>query len=171
MLFGDPADFAIEAEPDTKPTSSIVWGHMRVWCCGKAFGNFHETDCGISDPQVHMSRLANHLDALASPFLSALDDQAVWDFLDRALYLDVGQSAEDIELDAEAWGRHDFLTNAGEALDGYKSFIFLRDPETLRVLFRRSDEALVGCTVTSTGYVAAVKQFERWCTEIIGKAS
>jgi hypothetical protein len=169
MLFGDPDDFAIEAEPDTKPTSTFVWGHMRLWCCGKAFGNFHEADCDLSDPQGTMSHLANHLDAIASPFLAGLDDQAAWDFLDRALFLDVGQSAEEVELDADAWSRHNFLTNAGEAFDGYKSFVYRLDRDTLRILFRRSDEALIGCTVTSTGYVAAVRQFERWCNEIIGK--
>jgi hypothetical protein len=169
MIFGDPADFAIEAEPDTMPTSSIVWGHMRVWCCGKAFGNFHESDCGLSGAQVRLSELANALGALTSPLLAGLDDQSAWDFLDGALYLDEDRSDEEVQLDADAWSRHNFLTNSSEAFDGFKSFIYMRDRETLRILVRRSDEILGAHTVTAAGFVTAANQFEQWCNAIVSK--
>ena len=44
MIFGNPEDFAIEAESDATDTSpaGTVWGHMRIWCRGVSFGDFKE---------------------------------------------------------------------------------------------------------------------------------
>jgi hypothetical protein len=43
VLFGVPADFAIEAEvdPGLQPLSA-VWGSMCVWCRGRALGDLSE---------------------------------------------------------------------------------------------------------------------------------
>ena len=49
-LFGNPADFAIEAgvEPDLRP-GSAVWGHMRVLCGGAALGDIEERTRAVHD--------------------------------------------------------------------------------------------------------------------------
>jgi hypothetical protein len=153
MTFGDPSDFAVEAESDGTPASprGTVWGHMRVWCCGRAVGRFEEPHCGLSGAQLELSEIADRLDLLVSPALSKLTDESAWNFLDTALYVDDVRSDEDVELDAEAWGRHSFLTNSSEAFDGYKGFIFRRDPDSLRILIKGSDELLLAFTVTAAG--------------------
>jgi len=168
MTFGDPSDFAVEAESDATLASprGTVWGHMRVWCCGRSIGRFDELHCGLSGAQLELSRIADRLDALVSPMLSGLNDESVWKFLDTALYVDDERSDADVKLDADAWSRHSFLTNSSEAFDGYKGFIFLRDPESLRMLVRDPDDHLLAFTVTAAGYTSAVRGFERWCNAI-----
>ena len=168
MTFGNPSDFALEAESDATPRSppGTVWGHMRAWCCGRAIGRFDELHCGLSGVQRELSRIADRLNLLVSPLLSGLSDESAWEFLDTALYIDDGRPDEDVELDADAWSRHSFLTNSSEAFDGYKGFIFRRDSESLRILVRDSDNLLLAFTVTSAGYVSAVRDFERWCKAI-----
>jgi hypothetical protein len=168
MTFGDPSDFAVEAESDGAPTSprGTVWGHMRVWCRGQAVGRFEELHCGLLGAQRELSKIADRLELLASPLLSELTDESAWSFLDTALYVDDDRSDEDVELDAEAWSRHSFLTNSSEAFDGYKGFIFRRDADALRILIKGSDDLLLGFTVTTEGYVSAVRSFERWCKAI-----
>jgi hypothetical protein len=170
MTFGDPSDFAVEAESDAKPTSprGTVWGHMRVWCGGRAIGRFDELHCGLSGAQAELSRIADRLDQLVSPVLSGLTDESAWKFLDTALYVDDERSNEDMELDVDAWSRHSFLTNSSEAFDGFKGFIFRPVADSLRILVRGRDDRLLAFTVTTGGYIAAVREFERWCNAITG---
>jgi hypothetical protein len=109
MLFGEPADFAIEAyvEPDLKPPSA-VWGRMCVWCRGVPLGDISERYCALYPAYCSFRSLPSCLDSLWADELAGLGDEGVWNFLDA---------------DWAAWDRFNFLSNWGERFDGYKAFI------------------------------------------------
>jgi hypothetical protein len=172
-VFGDPQDFAIEAVSDAGPASpaGTVWGHMRLWCCGRSIGDFDERDSGLSDAQTSLSELCRALEALESPSLSQLDDQAAWEFLDRKLYVDDARSDAQVAGDTAWWRRFEFVTNWGEPFDGYKGFIFRQSPVTLRIVARCPDNEMVGLTVTVSAFREAIAAFENWCVERVANGS
>ena len=170
-VFGDQADFAIEAgiEPD-RHTPTTVWGHMCVWCRGVALGNLDERYCGLYHAYSKFSWLANDLDALWADELAGLDDLAAWNFLDGLLYGYHGdvevldeRTLEELSSDATRWGRFDFLTNWGEQFDGYKSFLLCPPGDSARVLSRRLPIAMGrGVSLSRQKVVEAAEGFARW---------
>jgi len=165
VIFGNPTDFAVEAEFDRTPNSSsgTVWGHMRLWCEGHAIGDFEELQSGLSGALEALIHTANHLDELDVPMLRPLDDSAVWNLVHAALYIDDNRSDGEIARDAASWGRLDFLTNWGETFDGYAGVIFFRTPNSLRILVRGPGDEMNGFSVTPSGFQAAVSAFGAWC--------
>src|SRR5438876_957707 len=163
-LFGDRADFAIEAgiEPDGN-TAGSVWGHMCVWCHGVALGELDEQSCALYHPYSEFDWLAANLGSLWAVELIGLDDLAAWNFLDGMLYGYNGdvelfdeRTLEDCWRDASRWGRFNFLTNWGEQFDGYKSFLLSPPGDFVRGLSRRFPEHMGrGVAVTRQGFVAA----------------
>jgi hypothetical protein len=177
MLFGDPADFAIEAdvEPDLTPPSS-VWGQMCVWCRGFALGRLAERYCGLGFACDRFDWLATHLDELWTPELAAFDYEGIWRFLDSLLYGYHGELALDehdrrtlseVSADSHAFGRFDFLTNWGEQFDGgFKSFIFRPPGGRVHILSRAFPANMGLCVqVTPEGLVAATTGFVEWFRE------
>src|SRR4051794_18443935 len=121
MLFGDTADFAIEAgvEPDLVPPSA-VWGHMCVWCRGVALGDIEDRHCGLYQAFCGFRWLSEHLGELWDVELAGLDDVAAWNFLDGLLYgyhgdveIEDGRSLDQVRADWAYWSKYDFLTNWG----------------------------------------------------------
>jgi hypothetical protein len=177
MLFGDPSDFAIEAdvEPDLRPPSS-VWGHMCVWCRGCALGRIEERHCALYPSHLAFEWLVTHLDELWAPELAVFDDGGIWKFLDSLLYGYHDQLALDehdrrtlseMQQDSAEFSRFNFLTNWGEQFDGgYKSFIFRPPSEQVRILSRAFPANLGPCVqVTPEGFVTAATGFVEWFRE------
>ena len=169
-LFGDPADFAIEAgvEPDLKPVSA-VWGHMRVWCGGVPLGNINNSHCALLHSFTEFVWLATNLDSLWTTQLQGLHELAAWNFLDGLLYgyhdeieLQDDRTLEECQRDAEVWGKFNFLTNWGEQFDGYKSFLICPPGDVARVLFRRLSDGARSVQVSKRGFVAAAEGFAQW---------
>ena len=172
-VFGDPADFAIEAcvEPDLPP-GSAVWGHMRVRCGGAALGDIEERSCGLYHSYHAFGSLASRVDQLWAEELAGLDDGAIFDMLDELLYGGRFDSpvqppsslfGEEGQRNLSLWGCFDFLNNWGEQFDGYKSFILCPPGGPVRVLSR----SFIGHPGTSVecslaGVVTAVNGFRRW---------
>lgn len=73
-----------------------------------------------------------------TPALDGLDPDEAFRRLDNALYLDTGQSTEQVAEDARRFFRFDFLTNGGESFDHTKSFL-VNLGDSVRLIFR--DEA------------------------------
>jgi hypothetical protein len=170
MLFGDPADFAIEAdvEPHIQPPSA-VWGHMCVWCCGISLGDISSLHCGLSGTSDGFSWLVPHLDNLWAEELQDLDDLALWNFLDGLLYGYHGnvefhddRTLEECQQDSERWHRFDFLTNWDEPFNGYKAFIVCPPREEIRILYRRLSENVRVVRVSRAGFLRAASLFVKW---------
>ena len=168
MIFGNPSDFAIEAESDAALNSpkSTAWGHMRIWCQGEPVGDFTQTHCGLSGAQQSIANLAAEIDTLWNEALDGLGDQAIWDSLYSALYVDHGQADEQIAQDADAWSKFIFLTNWGEMFDQFNGFIFCRDSHKVRLLIQFQNIAgapVKTFEVSRLGFLEAAIGFEKWC--------
>jgi hypothetical protein len=171
-VFGEPADFAIEAgvEPHLVPPSA-VWGHMRVWCRGVPLGDIESRHDALYPARANFEEMAARLDALWAPEFDRLDDVAAWNFLDELLYgyhndVEVfdDRTAEDCRAYSMRWGRHNFLTNWGVPFDGCKGFALAPPPgDRVRILVRsRPAYELRRFDVTVAGFAAASEGFVRW---------
>jgi hypothetical protein len=86
--------------------------------------------------------------------------------LDRALYVDYGQSDAQIEHDAATWSKFNFLTNWDEMFNQFKGFIFCRNSDEIRILLQKQDgagEPVKAFQVSRSGFVDAVTGFDNWC--------
>lgn len=171
-MFGDPADFAIEAgvEPHLVAPSA-VWGHMRVWCRGNALGKIDDRHCALYTSHQAFDWMSAHLEDLWDDALNGLDDRATYDFLDGALYgyhgdveIEDNLSLEEISRDAQRFGKFEFLTNWGGQFDGCsKSFVVCPPDKPLRVLSRAFPESVGLCVnVSRTGFALAARDFVDW---------
>jgi hypothetical protein len=171
-MFGDPTDFAIEAgiEPHLV-TPSAVWGHMRVWCAGNPLGQIGDRHCALYPSFREFDRMSRHLKDLWDDDLHGLDDRAMWDLLDGALYgyngdveTEDSRSIEDLSRDAGRFGKFNFLTNWGEQFDGgYKSFLVSPPNLPLRILSRAFPKSVgLGVNVSRAGFTRASRAFVDW---------
>jgi hypothetical protein len=168
MIFGNPADFAIEAEDDGLPTDlkGILAGHMRIWCNNSSIGDFGEKQSCLWHSQQALAKIAADLSAITNPELWNLGDEDLWDRFDQALYIDVGQSKEEMENDCAAWGAHDFLTNWGEMFNGNKGMIYCLSDGRIRVLVQHRDASIRNYIVTEKGFKDAIAGFSQWCISL-----
>lgn len=155
MLFGNPADFAIEAEvePDLALPSPVL-GRLRVWCRQTPLGNFDEAPCNLSPAFVGFQWRLGNLDSLWADDFLGLDDMAAWKFLDAVLYgydgtapIEDRRTAQQIQADWLTWRRFNFLTNWGSRSGTGRHFCSARRWMThafsIRVC-RRTTAALCG---------------------------
>jgi hypothetical protein len=164
MLFGQKQRFAIEAmiEPGLS-SPSRVWGRMRVWCDGRAMGDYSNEQCGM--PYIQFKALRASLPKLWMREFDALDDVSIFHRLDNAFFgcrdgievLDE-RTAVQCRDDALLYGRFTFLANWGEMFDGEgKLFILFADGIHLKVLHQPMGSK--GCSVLT----APVADAERAC--------
>lgn len=168
MLFGDRADFAIEADVESElQRPSAVWGHMCVWCRGVALGDINLRHCGLYVAYSAFDWLSANLYSLWADELAGLDNLATWNFLDRLLYgYHEGREIPDdrtVRCDWTVWGRFNFLTNWGEQFDGFKAFILCPPGGPVRILSARFPEHMGrGVQVSPNGVMTAAEAFARW---------
>jgi hypothetical protein len=170
-LFGDRADFAIEAdvEPNLQAPSA-VWGYMCIWCREVPLGHIEDRHCALYGAYDALGRLASVIDHLWAEELAGLDDVAAWNLLDGLLYGYHGdvevpddRTVEQCGRDWGMWGRFNFLTNWGEQFDGYKSFIMCPPGGPVRILCRSLPPKMgLSVQVSRDAFVAASEGFVRW---------
>jgi hypothetical protein len=168
IMFGDPADFAIEAGIDGRTTQ--VWGHMGVWCRGISLGNGKDLHCGMAGAANGFRRLAEHFDDLWDDAFSGLSDHEVWNFLDARLYgchgtvePQVGHTLDTLKADAAKYWKFNFLTNWDEMFDGYKAFLLCPPKRAVRILSREFPPNVgLAVEVSRAGVTEAAVSFVRW---------
>lgn len=177
MLFGNPAQFAIEAmlEPGIQPPSS-VWGRMRVWCQGISLGDFTDPCCALYPSYVGFRDMSAVLSTLWRREFDGLTDLELTDKLDLLLYgyrgdeyVQDARSVEDCQRDWAEYGQHVFLTHWGEQFDRTgKAFVFSRDAASVVILVRvcGSSVDIRRLETTREDFCAAVFQFTRWFDEM-----
>jgi hypothetical protein len=166
VIFGDLADFAIEAVSDAgEHTQSrhFVWGHMRIWCNGSWFGNWGESHCSLAAAQDGLVNKARNLDQLVDAELAILDDVAAWTRVNAALYVDDDRDLAKLQADIEYWGRFDFATGWGESFDGYAGVIFIRAENQLCITVRDRSDEIRSYRVSPVGFRVACVSFDHWC--------
>lgn len=177
MLFGNPAEFAIEAmlEPDIQPPSS-VWGRMQVCCGGVSLGDFTEPCCALYPSYVGFKDMSAALPALWRPEFDGLTDLELADKLDLLLYgcrgdkyVEDDRSVEECKRDWAEYGQHVFLTNWGEQFDSTgKAFVFSKEAASVVILVRvpRTSVEVRRLETTREAFGTAALEFVRWFDEM-----
>jgi hypothetical protein len=174
MLFGSRETFAVEAmiEPHLKPPSA-PWGRLCIWCEGVAIGDFGDENCGLECIE-RLAELPPRLGELWLSEFEGLDDVALWNVLDGALYgyhgdrsLEAGRTLDEIHQDWHVYGRFDFLTNWGEMFDrAGKSFIIRVPDHRIKILNRPPPlENVVALFCSEDAFCAAIGPLVGWFEE------
>lgn len=172
MIFGNKADFAIEAmiEPHLKPPS-IPWGRMCIWVEGKFIGDYDDPHCGLGSACQGFSEKIDELNALWLDSFTELSDLGVWNFLDALLYgyqgneeLEDDRTVEQSISDSNMYSKFDFLTNWGEMFDrDGKSFLLKQPNGYLKVLnFDYEENRVNSYQCSELSFRKAVKEFVDW---------
>ncbi len=137
MVVGEKNRFAIEFEADNPPVLGDNWlyGHFCYWAHNLRIGRFDEkTSLAVALKAFEFldkRRGKRHSDAMMK--LPAID---VLQRVDRALFLDEGQSDEQVRADAAEYSR--FLADLGtDVFDGWRVLLVENDVVG-RLIWRRT---------------------------------
>jgi len=162
MLIGDRTVFAIECHHDPiQNPSRNVYGRMCMWFGAFRLGDPEEQTCMLDVTEVALRDILHQLDSLDDGALVGLSPADAFAFLDNALYLDIGQSDQQIESDAARLSKFDLLTNGGESFDHTKSFVVTQG-DIVRVLFRDEAGLFHSADVSRSGFIDVLQRFLGW---------
>lgn len=165
MLIGDRSIFAIECHHEPLPSpAQRVFGRMCIWSCGQRMGDLEEPACMLNVTEGHLQSVLARLDSLHDPALDGLNPDEAFRRLDNALYLDTGQSTEQVAEDARRFFRFDFLTNGGESFDHAKSFL-VNLGESVRLIFRDEADRLHSGDIPRGVFTEVIKEFLDWIAD------
>ena len=163
MIFGHQSRFAIEAYSERLPTSPAgVWGRSCIHVCGHVIGDIHEPHCQLDQFADAIVQAISQLDHDPEWRFAVLDDSEVFEFLDQRLYRDDGQSIDEMSDDWKHFGRFCFLTNVGEQFDGWKTFMFTRSDDSVRLLSRDRVGKVASYSVEKSDLRSASSGFLEW---------
>lgn len=173
MLFGNPSDFAIEAEvdPGIRPPSA-VWGSMCVWCQGRALGDLSERGCALYPAYCGFRAIPDLLVDRWEQGFASLSGTDLYELLEGASWTEV--AAAGLQVPPEWQGRlcrgpspwrYRFLANWGEQFDRDSAFLVCPPGGSVMILAERFADT-GGCVeVTRAGMLEAAEQFVRWFRE------
>ncbi len=172
ILFGDRADFAIEAGVDA--ITSQVWGHLCVWCRGVMLGDLNDPHCGMAGAANGFRKIiANSVESLWDESLNGLSDLDAWNILDGAIYgmhgdVEVADDkpAEQLHEEMLRYSKFDFLTGWDEMFDDCKAFILCPPNKPMRILCRTFPESVgLGLDISRSAFVETATSFVKWFDE------
>lgn len=140
MMFGEPTEFAIEAYHEPYAQKYAGFGRMCIHLKGITIGKIRENHCSLFHAVNRFRKLQTDIEDLWDAEFSNWSDAGIRDILEKALYLDNGQSLEEMEADWKRLSRYVFLTNTGEQFDDSNTFIICRPGAGVHVLYRKHRE-------------------------------
>jgi len=170
MLIGDPRIFAVEAYHERPEGFSAagLWGRMCLHIGDLAFGDISEPTCQLDHAILSLHDLGRASHNLWHESFSGMSDEEIFEFLDTALYRDVGQSLEQMNSDWSRFGRFSFLTNWGEQFDpAPKCFVFSRD-HSVTVVWRDGEGTFGVASVPCSSFSEVAETTREWyCNQTI----
>ena len=155
MLFGDPATFAVEIHCEPVEPRSRGFGRMCIFVGGMRLGNLDEEHCSLFHAVDRIAEVASTLPGLWDERFSCCEPEAIFAYLDRALY-DAGQPP------LENLHRFDFLTNTGEQFDHEKSFVYTQPDGNVRVLLQRGEAPVTSAVCRSSEFKQVAAELVVW---------
>lgn len=168
MLFGDPADFAIEAMTEPHLVAPAVMGRMRVHIGPLALGDLSDQNCGLEGAYCGFKALLKTESRLWDESFAGLTHEQIHDLVHQALYGDDERTKATIKADIRRYRRFDFLTHWGRQFAGYGAVIVQPDEQTTTILHRPSSNSktmpkpFVSASCTTTGFRAALAALVTW---------
>ncbi|MEO6184380.1 MAG: hypothetical protein ABIP71_15005 [Verrucomicrobiota bacterium] len=161
MLFGNPADFAIEAYHEPSGSSWTGFGRMCIYAKKIRLGHIDENHCSLFHAADRLREAVNEIKILWDESFNGLSDKETFDFLDRVLYLNSERSPESIQADWERFGRFNFLTNTGEQFDDSKTFIACRNG-LVHVFYQLRNNKFGSVSFSVKSFHDAIEPFLYW---------
>jgi len=162
MLFGSREYFAIECYNDSNPVNNKqVFGRMCVWIKGKEYGNITEPSCMLNVTENHLVSFVQTAGNFENSWLCSKNDQELYEFLDRKIYLDDDRTDEQIQLDLMEYSKYEFLANGGESFDFGKSFV-VKEGEEFRFVFTDKSDIFHGGRVCVKSVMESINSFFCW---------
>jgi hypothetical protein len=167
MTFGDPTIYAIEAYNERLPGFSAqgLWGRICIHVQGVAFGDVTEEHCCLDHTFEALHNLATSVDRLWDKAFDGLTDYEIFDVLDTAMYRDVGQSLDAMQMDWSRYAHFNFLTNWGEQFDGAPKAFILRSPSGIQVLWRDASGTQQSLGISIDSFTRVTHDAHEWYKE------
>ena len=127
MIFGQSAEFSIEAYHEPSGPEYAGFGRISIEVQGVRLGDILENHCSLFHVVDRFRELIVSIAIQWDERFTGLSDLGIFKFHDQALYL--GEESR-----WESYGKFNFLTNAGESFDGFKTFIVCRPDEQVQIL-------------------------------------
>lgn len=162
MLFGDPAQFAIEAHHEPQGPSWLGFGRMALHFGNVTLGDLSEEHCSLHDAASRIRDVISRIRTTWLPEFLGHSDAEIFAQIDKELYVDYGQTEAHIKSSQKQYELFDFLTNAGEQFDDVKTFIYCGPDSLVHVLYedRARNVASVTCSVDRLELVS--QAFLQW---------
>lgn len=158
MTFGQPSDFAIETYHEPSGPKWAGFGRVSVDIQDVRLGKINEKHCSLFHFADRLRDLHPTIAALWDEAFNGLSDAEIFSVLDEALYqAGTGMWAR--------YGRFDFLTNAGEQFDGFKTFIICRPAERVTILYQLPDDELGSASCSAHAFKHVSASFVLWFDE------
>src|SRR6478609_3116504 len=165
MMIGNQSSFAIECHHEPLPNlTRRVFGRMCLWVGGVALGDIDEPACMLNVTEGVLANKLARLGDLDDPSLHGLSDRETFEFLDRVLYRDYGQSTEQLAEDSKRYFRFDFLTNGGEAFDRTQSFI-RTEGDRVVLMFKNDANEFHSLRVPLETFLPVIRDFLQWLSD------
>jgi len=162
MLFGDSGEFAIEAYHEPMGPTYSGFGRMALHIASVTIGDIHEEHCGLADAADRLRTKVKLIGSLWNPIFSNHSDEEIFSLIDRELYIDHGQSDKDIAVGQHQYGKFDFLTNAGEQFDNFKTFLYADPNGSIHILYQLRNGTIGSATCDAETFETTVQAFVKW---------
>jgi Immunity protein 42 len=162
MIFGDPADFAVEAFHEPLESRFRGFGRLCIHVQGLALGDIEEEHCSLFHSADDLERLAADAAGLWDASFEGHSDKSLFELLAYTLFDYHGQTDAEIDQAYVRYGRYSVLTNSGEHFDGFNIFVVCREFSRAHFLFRRPDNSIGSRDCSLKMLCDAIQQFQNW---------
>lgn len=156
MIFGQPADFAIEAYHEPSGPQWAGFGRMVIYIHGVRLGNICEYHCSLFHAVDCFRQVYPRIESLWAESFDRLSDVEIFDLINTRY---TGELCE------EDYSPFDFLTNTGESFDGTKTFIVCRPGGHLHILYRLRDDTMGSASCSASTFREVAEAFVCWFEE------
>jgi hypothetical protein len=156
MLFGDRASFAVEIYHEPSEPRWVGFGRMCLHIKGHPVGRLDERHCSLFNAVERIYEFAQRPQPTWDNRLKGHSDEEIFAWLDAALYEGAVADGPD-EV-----GQFEFLTNAGEQFDEWKTFIYSTPEREVHILCRRGEEMPFFGTCSEEAFRAVATQLMAW---------
>ena len=167
MKFGNPETFAVEAI--VQPIGRhIGFGQIRVLVGDLELGDFSIEHCSLHHPIEDLERLVNEAPLQWDVTFEGLTEIQIYELLNNALFMDAGQSEEQVATDSCRYRRFSLLTNSSEHFDGFKVFAYCKS-SIIYFVARLPNDDIKAASCAFAPLVRTISELRAWfdgaCTQ------
>lgn len=170
---GDRERFAIEFDADAdsfadQEEAEWMFGNIRWWCGGKIVGNY-EQYTSLRDVSIDARNVLERRRSRPTDELMAESKEAVVRIVSEAIFIDHGQTDEELERD-EARFRHLIVDPGVSAFDPWVVFLIAND-SVARLIWRQHEDSTVYEQYLKPGeFESVLEEFLQELSRVVGQS-